>query len=486
MPRATRICLFNPINVPTYPPLNLTYLASYLRKYGRFEYEIVLVDINCDHVPLQKIISSNPDIVGFTSLSSHIVEIYEMSKELRKRRDNIVQICGGPHAAIKPKEILTKGDFDIVVIGEGEATFVEFVDAFIENGGRLKSDYLLSIKGIAFKDEGTIRINPQRETITDIDDIPHPSRGLLNNKFYCKRYYAIRGINSSRVYTIATSRGCPFKCIFCCVNFVTKSKVRFHSAEYVIEEMEELVGKYNAKWLFFTDDTFLVNKDRTRKLAKEIIRNGLHRKVKWEVQIRSDLIGENDLPLLKLLKDAGCDQIDYGFESGNQRVLSLIKGGSISIEDHQRAIDLTNEAGINVMGTFILATPTETYDEMLDTKAFILKNYKKLHAFQVGCLIPYPGTRAYELCVEKGVISNNYFEELENQKKQGIEQGMRVFSDIVPASKVLQLRRELDTLSFKKIALQEKFGWLVYNALNNPRTAVQGVRWALKRLFGVV
>ena len=202
----------------------------------------------------------------------------------------------------------------------------------------------------------------------------------------------IRGIDTSGVYTIAASRGCPFKCIFCCVNFSTKGKVRFHSPEYVIEEMEELVSKYNAKWLFFTDDTFLVDKDRFRQLFEAIIRRGLNRKVKWEAQVRSNVISEKDLPLLRLMKDAGCDQIDYGFESGNQRVLTLIKGKGITIQDHQRAIDLTVEAGIKVMGTFILATPTETYEEMIDTKAFILRNYRKLHAFQVGCLIPYPGT----------------------------------------------------------------------------------------------
>ena len=103
-----RICLFNPIDVPTYPPLNLTYLASYLRRYGEFKYEIDLVDINCTSDPIQKIISLGPHIIGFTSLSSFVVEICEMSRKLRERKQGIVQICGGAHATINPEEVLTR------------------------------------------------------------------------------------------------------------------------------------------------------------------------------------------------------------------------------------------------------------------------------------------------------------------------------------------------------------------------------------------
>lgn len=478
-----KICLFNPIDVPTYPPLNLTYLSAYLKKYGKYKYEIKMVDINCSEDPIEEIISFSPHIVGMTSLSSHIVEIYNMSNEIRRLNKDILQIFGGAHATVSPEEPLRKASFDITVIGEGEVTFAELVDSYIENGKRMDKNSLSSIQGIAFKYGNDIKVNPPRPIISDIDTIPSPDRELLNNDFYNKRYFIYRGMSTNGVATIAASRGCPFNCIFCCVNFVAKSKVRFHSAKYVVGEIEELVSKYMAKWLFFTDDTFLVNKEKTMELCESIIRKGLNKKVKWEVQIRSNLVKEKDLPLLQLMKHAGCEQIDYGFESGNPRVLTLIKGKGITVEDHQRAIDITNEAGIKVMGTFILGTPTETYEEMLDTRAFVIKNYEKIHRFQVGCMIPYPGTPVYELCIEKGLISDDYYGEQKKEKDEHTEHGMRIYSDIVPAPKVIELRKELDMLALKKITFNEKLQWLIYNMFNSPQTVVVGVKWFFSRII---
>ena len=477
-----RICLFNPIDVPTYPPLNLTYLSAYLKKYGKYRYEIRMIDINSTKDPIGDIISFSPHILGITSLSSHIVEIYEMSNKIRALNKDILQVFGGAHATVNPDEPLKRAGFDIAVIGEGEVTFTELVDSYIENGRRLTVDSLSSINGIAFKHENNIRVNPPRLLISDIDAIPHPDRELLNNDFYNKRYFIYRGMSTNGVATIAASRGCPFKCIFCCVNFVARSEVRFHSAEYVTHEMEEMISKYKIKWLFFTDDTFMVNKNKTRELCEMMIEKGLNKKVKWEVQVRSNLIKHGDLPLLQLMKKAGCEQIDYGFESGNPRVLMLIKGKGITVEDHQRAIDITNQAGIKVMGTFILGTPTETYEEMLDTRAFVIKNYDKIYRFQVGCMIPYPGTPVYELCIEKGLISNDYYGDLKKEKDEHAEHGMRIYSDIVPAPKVIELRKELDMLALKKITFSEKLQWLTYNMFNSPKTVVVGVKWFFSRI----
>lgn len=477
-----RICLFNPIDVPTYPPLNLTYLSAYLKKYGEYRYDIKMVDINCTNDPIGDITAFSPHIIGITSLSSHIVEIYEMSNKIRVLNKDILQILGGAHATVNPEEPLKRAGFDITVIGEGEVTFMELVDSYVENGRKLNIDYLSLINGIAFKHGNNIKVNSSRPLISDIDAVPYPDRELLNNDFYNKRYFVYRGMSTNGVATIAASRGCPFKCIFCCVNFVAKSEVRFHSAEYVTQEMEKMISKYKIKWLFFTDDTFLVNKNKTKELCESIIKKGLNKKVKWEVQIRSNLVREQDLPLLQLMKQAGCEQIDYGFESGNPRVLTLIKGKGITVEDHQRAIDITNEAGIKVMGTFILGTPTETYEEMLDTRTFVIKNYDKIYRFQVGCMIPYPGTPVYKLCIEKGLISDDYYKELKKEKDEHAEHGMRIYSDIVPAPKVIELRKELDMLALKKITFNEKLQWLTYNMFNSPKTVIVGVKWFFSRI----
>lgn len=477
-----RICLLNPMRIPTYPPLNLTYLSSYLKKYSKYQYNIRLVDINCSEDVVRGILEFQPDIVGFTTLSSHIVQICELSNTIRDATNNIFLVCGGAHATIAPQDLLINGKFDIAVVGEGEETFKEVVEAYIENDRKpLPLEKLNNIKGIAFKGDGKIMINPRRELIPDLDAIPHPDRDLLNNEFYNNRYFVMRSSGTYGVTTITGSRGCPYNCIFCCVNAIAERNVRVHSVGYIINEMEVLASKYRAKWLFFTDDILLVNKKMVSDLCEEIIRKRLNKKLKWECQVRSNLVSWDTFALLKLMKRAGCQQIGYGFESGNQRVLTLIKGKGISVEDNQRAIDVTNKSGINVFGSFILGTPTEIYEELMDTKYFILKNYDKLHRFQVTFLVPYPATPAYDLCMQRRLISGDYFAELSADKEGKLKEGMRIFSDTIPEHTLLELKRELDSISLKKIKFKEKLGWFVFNIIHNRSVLKTGINWILQK-----
>lgn len=479
-----KICFLNPMRISTYPPLNLTYPAAYLRKYSQFEYEMRLVDFNCSADPVKEIIDFNPDVLGVTTLSSHLVGICEFSSLIRKLKKDILLVCGGAHATISPQDLLNYGAFDIAVMGEGELTFKELTEAYIQHDGKLTTELLKGIKGIAFKDEDNISINSSRELINDLDTIPHPERDLLNNNFYRDRYYIMRGMNTYGINTIAGSRGCPYNCIFCCVNFSTFNKVRFHSVRYIADEIEELSVKYKSRWIFFTDDTFLINKKMTSDLCDEIIKRGLHKKIKWECQVRSNLVSWQDLALLKLMKKAGCEQIDYGFESGNQRVLALIKGKGITMQDNERAMDVTNKAKIKVFTSFILGTPTETYDELMDTKNFIIRNFNKFHSLQVTCMIPYPGTPVYDLCVERGLLSRDYFKELKNDLDGSYREGLRVFSDTIDSSVVLKLRMELDSLSFRKVGALPKINWLFYNLVHNRGIVKNGINWVVHRALG--
>lgn len=478
-----KICLFNPIKCISYPPLNLTFIASYLLKYGRYKYDIKLVDVNFSDNPIGEIMRFAPHVVGFTSLSPYMLDIYDFCKHLRDINKDILLICGGVHATINPQEVIENG-FDVAVVGEGEITFQELIDRYIESFLTLDYKLLSGIDGIVYRNnEQRIVRNKEREAISNLDIIPHPARYLLNNLGYHERYYIIRGMNTFGVYTLHGGRGCPYRCIFCCVNFTVNGKVRLHSPEYIVDEVDILVNRYKAKWIFFTDDTFLINKEHVKKICNLLIDKGLNRKVNWEVQVRTNLIKEQDVGLLRLMRKAGCRQVDIGFESGSQRMLTLIKGVGITIDDHRRAIDLMNNAGINVMGTFILGTPSETYDEMMDTRQFIMKNYKKIHRFQIGCMIPYPGTRVYEMAVGRGIIKDNYLELLQKEKRMKSEHGAVVYSDTIPQEEVLKVRIELDNLSLKKVSVFERAKWLIYNIIYQPKIALNGCRWGVIRFY---
>lgn len=445
-----KICLVNPKLEGPYPPLGLAYLAAYLRQYGKHEYNIKIIDGNCTRDVFREIQAFKPQIVGFTSLSPQVKEAVSLSKRLKWLNPEIYQVIGGVHVSVVPEMTLRKGNFDVAVLGEGEQTFCEVVDAYLS--GDSSPSGLKKVKGICFMRNDKFVYTGPRAEIKDMDSIPFPARDLLDMEHYLSRYLLIRGLIGNRVTTIHTSRGCPFQCTFCSSGNVFHT-VRYFSAAYVVAEIEELVTKYRAKFLFFTDDTFILNKKRVKAICDAIIEAGLADKISWEVQGRADLVNWDDLELLRHMKKAGCIQVDYGFESGSDRILRWLKKQHVSVTHNQRAIDVTKEAGLHVLGTFMLATPGETEDEIEETKRFILRNIDKIDYFQVFVTTPYPGTELYGICQEKNLVERDYFDQIEREKSTC---GLMIYSDTVSPQKVASTLRFLNQLALKKIRLRYK------------------------------
>lgn len=471
-----RVCLVNPMRNPSFPPLNLAMLAAYARKRCRHPIDIRIVDVNFSKDPVGEVVAFDPIFVGFTALSPFMLDAIGLNEEMKRSRARHVAACGGIHATVAPSDILKHG-FDVAVIGEGEQTLVDLIEHVIGNGGALDREGLAGVDGIAFMDGGEMRTTAPRDPVDELDELPHAARELLSPRYY-DLFFMSRGATSNRFHTIHGSRACPFKCIFCCVNFTVKCKVRRHSPEYIVDEMEELVRRYKARWVWFTDDTFFVDKKHTARMCELIIARGLHKKIKWDAQIRSSLIKEGDLELLKLMRRASCRHIDIGFESFNARMLSVIKGNNIKPEDHHRAIDVVNRAGLKIFGTFILGTPSETEEEMMETVRNIEKysDERKLHFFLVGNMQAYPGTRVYEMAQEKGMIRGDYIESL---RSPGNEHHNAILSDTVPAEKVRSAIQRLHWRAFSRIPLIVKVRWVVSNAFKFPGKVLGGVRWLM-------
>jgi radical SAM superfamily enzyme YgiQ (UPF0313 family) len=474
-----RVALINPIKVISYPPLNLAFLAGYLLKYCKIKVDLRIFDINFTNRLSRDILDFDPQIAGVTTLSPFVLNALQINRELKEANPTLLTICGGVHATVAPEELVANG-FDIAVIGEGEQTLLKIVESYIEHHGNLDAGVLSKIDGIAFKDNQEIRRTADAEVIEDLDTIPHPPRHLLNQG-YSKSFYITRGASSRNLYTVHGARGCPFHCVFCCVNFVVKAKVRRHSPEYIIEEMNLLVRDQHAQWIFFTDDTFFVDKNHTRRLCERIIESGLHKKVCWEVQIRSNLIKDGDMELLQLMKRANCKQVAIGFETFNQRMLTYIKGPGITVEDHHRAIRLLNQAGLHVLGTFIVGTPTETIAEMEENISFIKKYSEegKLQYFQVGRMQAYPGTKVYEIAEENGMFSKKYLDSL---RTEGQENSSQSLNDIIPKAVQDNALKDLTLVAFRRIPPKEKLLWVLNNVVFSPAKVLDGAIWMIKQL----
>lgn len=377
---------------PRTEPLGLAYLAAAIRE-KRSDYIEILdaVALNYTSLDLENHLKKKEwDVVGVMMLTPMYPRTIETVKIIKKICPKTKILVGGPHPTIFPKETLENNkEIDIAVVGEGERTIVELLDS-IE-----KKKSLEKIKGICYREKNKVKVNTPRDFVMNIDELPIPARDLLNLKLYRPAPTYYRRLPS---YVMLTSRGCPFRCVYC--SKISGRIYRHHSVERVIKEMRILIEKYGAKEIIFRDDTFTINKKHVKELCEEIIRQGLHKKIKWTCMTRVNLV---DYELLKLMKKAGCWSMHYGLESGVQRLLDLIQK-DITLVEIKKAIKWTRKVGIDIKGFFMLGLPSETMEESLQTINFA----KNCGAdwIQVTITVPYPGTKLYELAQKDGTLKS--------------------------------------------------------------------------------
>ncbi len=381
---------------PTTEPLGLAYLAGALLKSN---YQVDLVDCAAIHYGLEDIkkiiLNNNYDVVGITILTPSYATVKKVIQLIKKLNKNIKIIVGGVHLTIRPIETLKETkEIDVGVIGEGEKTIVDVMDA-LQNKKSLNK-----IKGIVFRNKNKIVVTKPRELEDNIDNLSMPARSLLPMHLYKPAPTYYRKLPS---YTMLTSRGCPFRCIYC--SKISGRVYRYHSIDRIIEEMKILIKKYKAKEIIFRDDTFTIKRDFVYRLCNKIIEEKLNKKIRWTCMTRVNLVDYN---LLKLMKKAGCWSIHYGIESGSQRLIDLIKK-DITLEQAKDAIKWTKSAGIETKAFFMIGLPTETKEESLQTINFA----KQLnpHMIQLTITVPYPGTGLYELAKNNGTLKSLNWED---------------------------------------------------------------------------
>jgi len=292
--------------------------------------------------------------------------------------------------------------FDIGVIGEGEQTMLELTQLY-EKSGEFMENKLKRIDGIVFhKKEKVVKTKP-RKLIKPLDLIPFPAREL----FKMKEYYLIPRNIPQIVGKLAIgthmipTRGCPYRCVFCSSSKFWKI-VRFHSAEYILEEIKEIIEKYRVEYISFFDDLFIASKSRLRKIAELIKKEGINEKVKFGLWGRTNFITDE---ICKLLKEMGVDTIGFGFESGSEKILNYLKKGSATVNDSLRAIKLCKKYGFNIHGTFIVGSPHETEKDIELTYKFIRDN--PIEQSNVYILTPFPGTEIWELAKKKNKVAED-------------------------------------------------------------------------------
>jgi len=344
---------------------------------------------------LREIREENPSIIGITAMTPTINSAINITRKIKEMNNDTIIVLGGPHVTLFPEETLQRvPEVDIVVRGEGEQTMLELVKT-LENGEGLNSQVL----GVTYREKDHVRSSPARPFISNLDSLPFPAFHLLPIAKYRPHPPYGRQLPS---IPIVTSRGCPYRCIYCSKS-VFGGKYRANSPMYIADEIEYLIKKFNVREITFYDDVFTLDKKRVFAICEELERRRIE--IPWTCETRVNLVNEE---LVKKMKKAGCYMIAYGVESGDQEILNNLKK-DITLEQATRAFELTHKIGLQTIAYFMIGSLGETPETIEET----IKFAKKLDPdfVQFSITTPFPGTELFNLAVKEGMVSkdwNNY------------------------------------------------------------------------------
>lgn len=431
------------------PSIGIAYIASVLRENG---HEVIIVDAYVNSFSLTdilgKIRENSPDAVGISVLTPSADVVYEISRNIRDEFPAITIIMGNMHASLFSDDVLLKNYADYVVHREGELTMVELLSA-LENNMDVQG-----VQGISYKKGDVIVNNPLRPHIEDLDSLPVPAWDLFPMDMYSTdpRTEVKKGFTEMQM--LAT-RGCPNQCTFCSSRTERSMgrKYRTRSPKSVVDEMVYMHDKFGSEVFSFMDLAFPLVKRYATDLCNEIINRGVADKFKWVTECRVKPLDEE---MLRLMKKAGCVRVCFGIESGNDRILKLLKK-NFTTDDVRRAVTLANNAGLEIDGMFMIGLPEETEETINQTVDFAIK--LKLRYAILNIFVPYPGCELWDTLMSQDKISFRSWNEFTSYPTYS--GGEPVY---VPDSLSKETLMKLQTRAMKRYYLRPRF---IFHELKN-------------------
>ncbi len=373
------------LNNSIFAPLDLAYPAALLRDNG---FEVSIIDANTkrlsDEEVLNKTVEFNPKIIvlnttqmdrwqcAFLTIDSTVL----IAEKLKKVVDSKILIIG-PHNSVTPEWTLSKSKaFDYAICGEPDFTILEMAKRI-----KARKD-TNTVAGIAYIDKGRVIVTPPRSPVENLDLLPMPAYDLLPMNLYP---YAL----------LFSSRGCPFKCVFCLQTMFTPF-ARVHSIKRVIDEMELLEKKYGFSRCYFQDQEFMIDNKRVYEICAQIKKRKLN--IKWACNARFDDVRDENI--LNEMKSANCELINFGLETASEKVIKAANK-NLSLEKVVRVTKMLRKINLNFSTYMIIALPGETKETITESINFLVK-----HDLGIGggnLPIPYPGTPLYEQAKKEGL-----------------------------------------------------------------------------------
>lgn len=385
-----------------YVPFALLYLSSYLEANGVSTRIIDLKDMtrgfsraprlteSYDRTVVNFIKESRPILVGLTCYTSEYNSVIKTARMIKEAVDTFI-VVGGVHPTLMPHDFLfEKSPVDFVIMGDGEMPLLRLVNSIKQDDNSYKR-----IPGVGYFEIEENKVVTQGCNVElDLSKFPMPDYGKINMDFYTNpdiehiRWLSIAGVS------IFTSRGCPYNCEFCAVNFLKSlnrdaAKMRYRPIDQVIEEIEFLVKKYHIDGFYVLDDCFMVQEERTVEFCQKLIAKRLN--LIWGCETRVNLIRNENL--LKLMKSAGCIQMDFGVETGSPDMLKGVNK-QVTVEQIKTAFQLCRRNGIRTFANILFNLPNETEEDVVLTHQLL----SEIKPSVVGCgtTVPLLGSVLYE------------------------------------------------------------------------------------------
>lgn len=396
------ILLIKPFtNTPISPlPMGLLYVGTYLKNEG---HNVKIIDAHIKKLKTKKVLSIitdfNPDIIGITNMTSETLYMRRLVEQIKYFFPKIKIVLGGPHiSSFKNIEFEQNPYIDFGIVGEGERSTNELLKRITDNVE--PSD----VKGVIYRKGGEIIETGSPELIENLDLLPMPDFSLINIKDYFSYFGTAFNLVTAtdRVYPIMYSRGCPFGCKFC--HNIFGKKIRYFSAERIIDEVNYVKNKFYVKEIDFLDDTINANNHKTIELFERLpYKKELYYAIPSGV--RGDLFSEE---LLSLMKEIRFFRINIAFESAVQRILD-ISGKNMDIEKTIENTFKLKEVSRLLGGFFMFGFPTEREEDIKQTIELMQK--LPLHTASISFVTPYPDTEFFNIAKEKYTLQK-IFEKL--------------------------------------------------------------------------
>lgn len=362
-------------------PLGVLYIATYLKK---FAYDVKIYDRNVDKENIDKLIETyDPDIVGVSIMSARCLkDALKVSKAVKRYHKML--IWGGQVPTMSPDLCFECEHIDYIISGEGEITWLEFIQK-IEN-----FDSPDDIDGLVYKKDGKITTTKCRE-FANLEDIPNIDWSLVNPENYYQKFF-----HSDKMLWLCSSKGCPHDCTFCGNREYHQCKRRKRPVDMVIEEIKFLIETHDLNAVYFSDELWCFNRDEENEFCHKVKENGMN--FVWGCTAR---IGQYSRESLQTMFDSNCRWLMFGVESGSSKMLSKIRKG-IKIDDVERCIKDCLDVGITPIASFIIGFPDETEEDLKETVKLIMKLKTKL--IVVYHFYPMPGSHMQQELVERGSL----------------------------------------------------------------------------------